>query len=61
MTTDDLIRIQLEVISGQAWGHPATKVPQTPENHAKWDTIARENAEIVARGGIPEIPHEIAI
>ncbi len=61
MTTDTLIRMQLEVITGKAWGDPGTEVPQTPENHAAWDRMAEELRDMEAKGIVAEIPFELDI
>lgn len=61
LTTDELIRIQREVMSGFAWGDPRSKVAPTPEAHEAWDAVAADIAAMKAKGIVPEIPFEIGI
>ena len=55
---DELIRIQMEVMSGAEWGAPGTKVAQTAENRKIWDAVAADIKAMEAKGLVPEIPYE---
>ena len=58
-TTDELIRIQMEVMSGLEWGHPRSKVAPTEANRESWQECAQDIAAMRANGIMPEIPYEV--
>lgn len=56
--SDDLERMTVEITLGWSWGDPRSRVPNTPEHRQAWDRLARQVADIAARGNIVETPHE---
>lgn len=55
VTSEDLDNIVCEIEAGRSWGSACSDVPRTHEHHAKWDAIAKDLAEIHARGGKVEL------
>lgn len=58
-TADNVIRIQMEIMSGFEWGDPRSKVADTVDNKRVWDGVARDVAAMTAAGITPEVPYEV--
>ena len=53
---EDLERMTIEITLGWSWGDPRTRVPDTPEHREKWERLAKQVADITARGYIVDLP-----
>ena len=60
-TADELIRIQMEVMSGLEWGDPISKVAPTEENREAWQECERDIVAMRTAGIMPDIPFEIGL
>ena len=53
---EDLERMTIEITLGWEWGDPRSRVPNTPEHREKWARLAKQVADITARGRIVDLP-----
>ena len=58
VTSDDLIRMTVDILLGRTWVTRSRSIPDGPEHRKSWDRIAAQIAEIIANGQTVDIPNE---